>query len=77
MRKTKLQLQVTVDGYMAGPNGEMDWMTMPWTDDLNTYVDAIMGAGRHDRAGPQARRGVHPGLGSPGPRARTRPRSTR
>ena len=41
MRKTKLQLQTTVDGYMAGPNGEMDWMTMPWTDDLNSYVDAI------------------------------------
>lgn len=41
MRKTKLQLQITVDGYMAGPNGEMDWLTMPWTDDLNSYVDGL------------------------------------
>ncbi len=41
MRKTKLQLQITVDGYLAGPNGEMDWMTVPWTDDLNDYVTDI------------------------------------
>ena len=41
MRKTKLQLQITVDGYMAGPNGEMDWLTGPWTDDLNSYVDGL------------------------------------
>ncbi|GAA2447322.1 dihydrofolate reductase family protein [Actinomadura vinacea] len=40
MRKFMLQVQVTVDGYMAGPNGEMDWMTMPWSDDLNSYVGA-------------------------------------
>jgi hypothetical protein len=30
MRKFRLQVQTTVDGYMAGPNGEMDWMTFPW-----------------------------------------------
>lgn len=41
MRKFKLQLQTTVDGYMAGPNGEMDWMTFPWTDDINAYLDAL------------------------------------
>ncbi|CAN5917584.1 hypothetical protein BH24BAC1_BH24BAC1_16170 [soil metagenome] len=29
MRKFKLQVQMTVDGYVAGPNGEMDWMTFP------------------------------------------------
>lgn len=27
MRKLKLQVQITVDGYIAGPNGELDWMT--------------------------------------------------
>ncbi|MEV0400205.1 hypothetical protein [Actinoallomurus sp. NPDC050550] len=27
MRTFKLQVQTTVDGYMAGPNGEMDWLT--------------------------------------------------
>lgn len=26
MRKLKLQVQMTVDGFVAGPNGEMDWM---------------------------------------------------
>ncbi|WP_198654641.1 dihydrofolate reductase family protein, partial [Nocardia aurea] len=41
MRKFKLQVQTTVDGYMAGPNGEMDWMTFPWTDDINAYITAL------------------------------------
>jgi dihydrofolate reductase len=41
MRKFKLQVQTTADGYMAGPNGEMDWMTCPWTDDINAYLDAL------------------------------------
>lgn len=33
---------MTVDGYIGGPNGEMDWMTLPWTDDINNYVDGIL-----------------------------------
>ena len=41
MRKLKLQVQMTVDGFMAGPNGEMDWITFPWTDDINQYVQEI------------------------------------
>jgi dihydrofolate reductase len=41
MRKLKLQVQVTVDGYMAGPGGAMDWVAGPWSDDLNAYVDAL------------------------------------
>jgi dihydrofolate reductase len=41
MRKLKLQVQTTVDGYMGGPNGEMDWMTLPWTADMSAYVDAL------------------------------------
>ncbi|MEW2356244.1 dihydrofolate reductase family protein [Spirillospora sp. NPDC029432] len=41
MRKFKLQVQTTIDGYMGGPNGEMDWLTVPWTDDMNAYVDAL------------------------------------
>ena len=27
MRKLKLQVQITVDGFVAGPNGELDWMS--------------------------------------------------
>ena len=41
MRTFKLQVQTTVDGYMAGPNGEMDWTTFPWTDDISAYTDAL------------------------------------
>ncbi|MFL6344499.1 MAG: dihydrofolate reductase, partial [Nitrososphaeraceae archaeon] len=32
MRKLKLQVQMSVDGYIAGPNGEMDWMVRDWDD---------------------------------------------
>ncbi|MFC0864246.1 dihydrofolate reductase family protein [Sphaerimonospora cavernae] len=42
MRKFKLQTQVSVDGYMAGPNGEMDWITGAWTDDIGTYIKGLM-----------------------------------
>lgn len=32
MRKLKLQMQTTVDGFVAGPEGQLDWMT-PTTDE--------------------------------------------
>jgi len=38
MRKLKLQVQMTVDGYIAGPNGEMDFMAWNWDDELKQYV---------------------------------------
>ena len=38
MRKLKLQVQITVDGYIVGPNGEMDWMVWDWDDKLKRYV---------------------------------------
>jgi dihydrofolate reductase len=41
MRKLKLQMQMTVDGFIAGPNHEMDWMTFDWSDDLNEFVTQI------------------------------------
>ena len=41
MRKLKLQVQISIDGYIGGPNGEMDWMAMPWTEDINQYVAGI------------------------------------
>lgn len=41
MRKLKLQVQMTVDGYIAGPNGEMDWMIFNWDDELKKYVNEI------------------------------------
>jgi dihydrofolate reductase len=41
MRKLKLQVQMTVDGYIAGPNGEMDWTVRDWDPGLKQYVGAI------------------------------------
>ncbi|CAN5854227.1 dihydrofolate reductase family protein [soil metagenome] len=41
MRKLKLQVQMTVDGYIAGPNSEMDWVTFNWDDALKEYVGEI------------------------------------
>ncbi|GAA4369921.1 dihydrofolate reductase family protein [Hymenobacter saemangeumensis] len=41
MRKLKLQVQMTVDGFIAGPNGEMDWMTFNWDEELKSYVTAL------------------------------------
>ncbi|HZD68616.1 MAG TPA: dihydrofolate reductase family protein [Actinomycetes bacterium] len=42
MRRFKLQVQTTVDGYMGGPKGEMDWLTVSWTDDLKAYLEGLM-----------------------------------
>ena len=41
MRKLKLQMQLSVDGYVAGPNGEMDWMTWNMDDELKSYIMGI------------------------------------
>jgi dihydrofolate reductase len=41
MRKLKLQMQLTLDGFVAGPNGEMDWMVWNWDDELKKYVTEI------------------------------------
>lgn len=53
MRKLKLQIQTTIDGFVAGSRGEMDWMTFDWSADLLEFVrqltapvDAIV-LGRH------------------------------
>lgn len=42
MRTLTLQVQVTLDGFMAGPAGEQDWMDMNWSDDVGEYVGSIM-----------------------------------
>ena len=41
MRKLKLQVQISVDGYIAEPNGEMDWMVWDWDEELKNYVRTI------------------------------------
>jgi dihydrofolate reductase len=41
MRKLKLQVQMTVDGYIGGSNGEMDWTNRNWDDALKHYVGEL------------------------------------
>jgi len=41
MKKLKLQMQITADGFVCGPNGELDWMTWNWTDDIKKFVDDL------------------------------------
>lgn len=41
MRKLKLQMQTTVNGFVAGPNGELDWMTWNWDDELKNLVSGL------------------------------------
>lgn len=41
LRKLKLQVQISVDGFICGPNGEMDWLTWNWGDDIKKFVTAL------------------------------------
>ncbi len=41
MRKLKLQVQISIDGFISGPNGEMNWLSFDWDDELKNYVTEI------------------------------------
>lgn len=41
MRKLKLQMQMTVDGYVAGPQGQLDWMTFNEDDQLIARINEL------------------------------------
>jgi dihydrofolate reductase len=38
MRKLKLQVQISVDGYVGGPDGDHDWRTWNWDDKLKAFA---------------------------------------
>lgn len=38
MRKIKLQMQLSLDGFVCGPQDEMDWMVWDWDDVVKNYV---------------------------------------
>jgi dihydrofolate reductase len=38
MRTVKLQMQLSADGFVSGPNGEMDWLCFNWDEALSNYV---------------------------------------
>jgi dihydrofolate reductase len=41
MRKLKLQVQITLDGCVASPTGEMEMFTWDWDDVLKQHVEAL------------------------------------
>ncbi len=41
MRKVKLLMQMTINGYVAGPNGENDWMTWNPDAELMAFMDSV------------------------------------
>ncbi len=41
MRKLKLQMQMTVDGYVAGPDGQLDWMTREKDPPLRALITEL------------------------------------
>ncbi len=42
MRKLKLQMQITVDGFVAGPEGQLDWMTWGEEDNLIAFINHLI-----------------------------------
>ena len=40
-RKLKLQVQMTVDGFVGKGNGELDWMNMNWDNKIMNYVNEL------------------------------------
>jgi dihydrofolate reductase len=41
MRKLKLQMQITVDGFVAGPEGQLDWMTWEMDEKLIAFINEL------------------------------------
>jgi dihydrofolate reductase len=42
MRKVKLQMQMTINGYVAQPNGKNDWMTWNPDDELTAFMSSLL-----------------------------------
>jgi|SRR5579859_2313251 len=42
MRKLKLQMQISLDGYVARPKGELDWMTWDQDDKLMQFINSLI-----------------------------------
>ncbi|MFZ1520297.1 MAG: dihydrofolate reductase family protein [Ignavibacteriaceae bacterium] len=41
MRILKLQMQMSINGFVGGPNGELDWMTWDWSEDIKRFVNHL------------------------------------
>ena len=42
MRKLKLQMQITVDGYVAGTKGELDWMVSDQDHEFQEFYNSLV-----------------------------------
>lgn len=40
MRKLKMQMHLSLDGFVCGPNDEMDWITWNMDEELGKYITA-------------------------------------
>ncbi len=48
VRKLVLKMSISIDGYVGGPNGELDWLFRSMDDDAAAWtVDAVWQAGVH------------------------------
>jgi dihydrofolate reductase len=48
MRRVILRMSMSVDGFVCGPNGELDWIFRSFDDELTAWeVDAVRQAGVH------------------------------
>jgi dihydrofolate reductase len=41
MRKLKLQMQITIDGFVAGTEGQLDWMTRAMDEKLLAFINHL------------------------------------
>src|SRR5215475_11441193 len=42
LRKLKMQVRMSIDGYIAGPNGEMDWMIWDLDDKIKNHISELI-----------------------------------